>query len=107
MRIARTIALCVLMCAEGCRTQPAKQAATGPVQRYQLHGQIIQLDSSHHIARIRHQKIEGWMEAMTMEFPVKDENEFQALHTGDQIAATVFVQDADFWIGEIHQELVK
>lgn len=107
MCTARTIVLCVLMCVTSCNTQPAKKATTGPVQRYQLHGQIVQLDSSHHIARIRHQKIEGWMEAMTMEFPVKDENEFQALHTGDQIAATVFVQDTDWWIGEIHQELGK
>jgi Cu/Ag efflux protein CusF len=60
-----------------------------------------------HIARIKHQKVEGWMEAMTMEFPVRDETEFHALHTGDQIEATVFVQDTDFWIGEIHSELVK
>jgi Cu/Ag efflux protein CusF len=42
------------------------------------------------------------MEAMTMDYPVKDQVEFDALHAGDRITATVFVQGLNFWIGEIH-----
>ena len=53
---------------------------------------------------IKHQKIEGWMEAMTMEFPVKDTEYFRSLNSGDRITATVFVRDLDYWVGDIHRE---
>jgi Cu/Ag efflux protein CusF len=106
MRVAQTITRCVLTCLVSC-SAPATKAASSPVQRYQLHGQIVQLDVSHQVARDPAPEDQSWVEAMTMEFPVKDESEFQAIHTGDQIAATVFVQDTDWWVGEIHQELVK
>ena len=49
------------------------------------------------------EKVEGWMDAMTMDYPVKEQVEFDKLHAGDHIAATVFVQDLNFWVGEIHQ----
>ena len=83
--------------------KPAKPISNAPIERYQLDGEIMRLDSEGHIAKIRHQKIEGWMGAMTMEFPVKDQNEFAKLQVGDHITATVYVQDLNFWIGEIRQ----
>ncbi len=106
MRIAHWIVLLFVACLVSC-SRPVRNTVGGPVQRYQLHGQIVQVDAKAHAALIKHQKIEGWMEAMTMEFPVKDEREFQALHAGDQITATVFVQDTDYWIGEIHHEIIR
>ena len=62
----------------------------------------MSLDPQAHIAKINGQKIEGWMEAMTMEYPVKDQKEFDTLHVGDHITATVFVQGLNYSIGEIH-----
>jgi hypothetical protein len=41
------------------------------------------------------------MEAMTMQFPVKDPKEFASLHPDDCIDATVFVQGNSIWVGEI------
>jgi Cu/Ag efflux protein CusF len=73
-----------------------------PVEGYKLDGTIVSLDPKGHIAKIDGQKIEGWMEAMTMEYPIKDQAEFDALRVGDRITATVFVQGLNFWIGEIH-----
>ena len=72
------------------------------MERFQLDGVILQLEQPN-IAKIKHQEITGFMEAMTMEFPVKDAAEFAALHVNDHITATVFVQDLTYWIGEIHQ----
>ena len=37
-----------------------------------------------------------------MEYPVKDASEFATLHVGDHITATVYVQDLNYEIGEIH-----
>ena len=50
---------------------------------------------------IKHENIEGWMEAMTMEFPVRDSAEFAKLSKGERIRATVNVQDLDYWLTEI------
>jgi protein SCO1/2 len=61
------------------------------------------MDPSGHIAKINAQEIKGYMEAMTMEYPIKDQAEFATLHVGDHITATVFVQDLNYWLGEIHQ----
>ncbi len=85
----------------GCARAPQAKPA---VKRFQMRGQIVRLDPNTHLATIKSEKIEGWMEAMTMDFPVKDSSDFQALRVGDRIAATVFVQDLDYWIGEIHKE---
>jgi len=49
------------------------------------------------------QKIEGWMDAMTMEYPVKNDADYQILRPGQHIQATVFVQGMNFWIGEIRE----
>jgi protein SCO1/2 len=92
----------------GCMSSP-KSASTasrakGEVKQYQLRGQVVRMDPQAHAAVIQHQKIEGWMEAMTMEFPVKDEKEYNSLHSGDRIDATVFVQDLDYWIGNIRPQ---
>lgn len=74
------------------------------VKRYQLRGKIVRLDPQAHTALIEHEKIEGWMGAMTMEYSVKENSEFQALHDGERITATVFVRDGDYWIGGIQHE---
>lgn len=72
-----------------------------PERRYSLRGVVVSLDPKAQSATIKHEKIEGWMEAMTMEFPVKDKAEFQKLAVGDRITATVFVRDLSYYIGDI------
>jgi Cu/Ag efflux protein CusF len=41
------------------------------------------------------------MEAMTMEYPVKPDAEFQKLHVGDRIEATVIVGDPAYYVTDI------
>lgn len=80
-------------------------AKEAPAQRYSLRGEILRLDPAAHTATIKHEKIDGWMDAMTMEFPVRDSKAFAALRTGEHITATVFVTaSGPYWIGEIHEE---
>src|ERR1039457_1558607 len=70
-------------------------------KRYPMQGQITALDASAHTATIAAGKIGDWMEAMTMEYPVKPDAEFQKLHVGDRIEATVMVGDPSYYVTEI------
>ena len=74
---------------------------SGPPKEYHLEGEVVRLDPQVRTAAIRHQKIEGWMEAMTMEFPVREAREFEKLAVGKRITATVYVNGDEFWIGNI------
>lgn len=73
------------------------------MKKYKLDGTVVALDPQAHLAKIDGEKIEGWMDAMTMEYPLKDRAEFDKLHVGDHVTATVFVQGLDYSIGDIHQ----
>jgi Cu/Ag efflux protein CusF len=41
------------------------------------------------------------MEAMTMDFPVREDRDLKALSPGSAIVAKVYVQDLEFWIGAV------
>ena len=92
--IGRRTLLAALMLLAGC----AKQA---PEKRYTLTGDVLGVDPKTGMATIKGDKIEGWMEAMTMEYPVKETAELAKLSAGDRITATVFVGEASYHIGEI------
>ena len=47
--------------------------------------------------------IEGWMGAMTMDYPIRTKEDFAKLHPGDRIDGTVYVQDEDYSVGDIHR----
>ena len=79
----------------------AGRKADRPVKHYTLTGDIVRLEPERKTAVIRHEAIAGWMEAMTMEFPVRDRVEFGKLSTGQRIRATVNVQDLEYWLTDI------
>jgi protein SCO1/2 len=97
----RQMLVLLLGSAGGCSR---KQEPEQPVRRYEMRGKVIRLQPSSQIAVIQHEKIEGWMEAMTMDFPVRDKEEFAKLRDGMRIRATVLVQDLDYWLTEIRPE---
>ena len=104
MRQCFAIALFVLLAA--CRQAPVtstakEEAKDEPVKQYAMHGEVLGLDSQGKIAAIKAGKIGDWMEAMTMEYPVKEQPEFDKLHVGDKIDATVYVQGNSYWIGGV------
>jgi len=72
-----------------------------PEKRYAMQGVVKALDATAHTATIDAGKIGDWMEAMTMEYPVKPDAEFQKLHVGDKIDATVIVGDPAYYVTDI------
>ena len=79
------------------------QAPKPAPKEYQVTGEILKLDPAAQTASLKAGKIEGWMEAMTMDFPIKDKQEFETLKVGEKIHAKVSVQGTDYWLSGIQE----
>jgi protein SCO1/2 len=82
----------------GCSQTPPPKAEA---KEYKASGEILALDPTAQTAKLKANKIEGWMEAMTMDFPVKDKQEFGKLRVGETISGKVTVQGTDYWLSAI------
>jgi Cu/Ag efflux protein CusF len=82
-------------------SHPAAETTKEAPKQYQLHGEVVRVDPRAKTATINAQKIDGWMEAMSMEYLVKDTQGLSTLHPNDCVDATVFVQGTDFWVGDL------
>lgn len=78
--------------------------ASKPERHYQLSGTVIALNPKAQTATINGAAIPNFMEAMTMEYPVKSKTEFNALHAGDRIKATVNVRDDEYNLSNIEKQ---
>ena len=92
-RILACLVLWLLMLA-GCAQKAAEK-------RYPMQGQVTALDATTHTATIAAGKIGDWMEAMTMEYPVKPDSELMKLHVGDHIEAAVVVQGEKYYVTDV------
>jgi Cu/Ag efflux protein CusF len=72
--------------------------ARDAAKRYPMQGTVISVDPTGKTATIAAGKIDDWMEAMTMEYPVKPDAELAKLHAGDRIEATVVVDGAVYYV---------
>ena len=79
-----------------CAGKPAE-----PIKQYPMRGVVTQLDPATQVATINHEDIPGFMHAMTMEYGLRDKNEFAKLRSGETISATLFVQGDDYWVGNV------
>ena len=70
-------------------------------KRYPMQGEIKALDTNAKTATIAAGKIGDWMDPMTMDYAVKPDSEFQKLHVGDRIEATVVVNDPSYYVTDV------
>lgn len=80
-------------------------AACKPATReFQLHGQVVQVDSSKKMVVVRHGDIPGFMPGMTMPYKVQQTTDAEGLRPGDTIDAKISVlrDGSDFWLSGIH-----
>jgi protein SCO1/2 len=75
----------------------------GNIQSYSAHGVIQQISADRHVATIQHDAIPGYMPAMTMDFPVRDDHLLDACTRGDQITFTLEVTADDSWITNVQR----
>lgn len=83
------LALSLLLLSSAC-ARPAKPAAQ---KHYPLTGKVVSVDAKDHTAAIDAAAIKGFMEAMTMDYPISSKDELATLHPGDHITAIIDVDD--------------
>ncbi len=77
---------------------PVKQPdAVDPERRYLLKGKIVSVEVELKQVTIEHEEIKGYMEAMTMPFPLRDEKLLSKVKKGDQIQATLVIGGTKGW----------
>ena len=96
--------LCGLLLALGCKREasaPPISAATN--QTYVVRGVVQAVAPDFHHATIKHEKIPGYMAAMTMDLSVKNTNELKSISAGDEITFTLVVTADNDWIEKIQR----
>src|SRR5262249_14552051 len=77
-----------------CRNDP-------PLHRYPLKGKIVSVEPSAKGIVVAHDDVAGYMPAMTMPFPLKDERLLDVLRPGDEITATLVTARVTHWLEDV------
>jgi len=83
----------------GCRAAPAPVN----VREFPLTGQVLTIKPDRTEARVKHDDVKGFMDAMTMDFIVKDPKQLEGLQPGDLIAATLVITDEEGYLKGIRK----
>jgi protein SCO1/2 len=71
-------------------------------KRYELRGVVIEVDPAGRKVKVQHEEIVGFMSAMTMTFPVRDDPKvIEFLRPGDRIEARLVVDGSTYFLEEV------
>lgn len=97
----------------GCRSQPSERAAQtqGPAQttapqattpqRFDVRGKVVAVDKAGKKVTVDGEAIPGFMSAMTMAYPVKDEHALDNVAPGEQVTAKLVSTGSEYWLEDI------
>ena len=95
------VLLLVLPLLAACASDASR--AQKPPATHQGVGVVVDVNAEKGRIKINHEKIEGFMEAMTMWFTVKDPAMLQGLQPNDKIAFTIAEEESADLIVEIRK----
>ena len=75
--------------------------ASTEAKHYPFKGKIVSVDKANKKATVAHEKIEGYMDAMTMAFPIKDDWVWEDLSKDADIRADLVVDKDGYWLENI------
>jgi Cu/Ag efflux protein CusF len=81
----------ILAASLACNSKPESK---GAARHYHVTGRVMALDAKNQTVSLDAAAIPGFMEAMRMDYPVPSRKDFDSLHIGDNIQATVNVYDS-------------
>lgn len=85
---------------------PTPDVKNLPPKIYALTGKIGAIYRELNTLEVEHETIPGYMEGMTMKFPVKDPKLIEGLKVGDRIQAKLHVSQnsGDWWLSDIRRK---
>lgn len=90
--IARAVAAALLVAAlAGCPSTPSGDL-------YPIRGEVVAVAAERNELTLRHEPIAGFMEGMTMPFPVAKRALLDGLEPGDRVEGVLLVEDARYAI---------
>ncbi|HTD67180.1 MAG TPA: SCO family protein [Candidatus Limnocylindria bacterium] len=99
-------ALASLLLMVGCGSQKSADSSTAidtNRQVFQVKGLLKELKPNGKTAVIAHETIPDYMDAMTMDFDVKDKRELEGLRPGDALSFRMVVTKDDGWIENVRK----
>ena len=87
-----------------CQKAGQKQNSSAEQKHFKFEGKIISVDRANKKAEIEHKKVEGFMDAMTMKFPIHADWVWDDLTVGSEIKADLVVDESakePFWLENI------
>jgi protein SCO1/2 len=87
-----------------CKNPANTNTASGSAKRYPLKGKVVSVDKAAKKAKIDHEPVEGYMPAMTMDFPIRADWVWNELTPGAEIRAELVVDntaDEPYWLENI------
>ena len=74
--------------------------AQGAKKSFTFHGKVESIDAASKSMTVDGDKVEGWMDAMSMKYAVDNADVFKTVKVGDTIEATVY--DGDYKLYKVH-----
>jgi len=83
-------------------SQGGTESASQPgLKRYQMKGKVVSVDKQSGMVNLDSEAIPGFMDAMTMSYPVRPATVLDELAAGDVITADVVVQGERYWLENV------
>jgi protein SCO1/2 len=80
----------------GCRRHDAANE-----KRFELKGKVVAVEPDKHLVTVAHEEIKNYMPGMTMPFMLPDEATLGYLASGDEINATLVVDNSQSWLENV------
>lgn len=86
-----------------CQKATPTQTSSADAKRYPFRGKVISVDQGAKKATIEHEDIPGYMRAMTMDFPIREDWVWGDLAAGSEVRADLVVDNAkgEYWLEKI------
>jgi protein SCO1 len=98
-----TLFIFVIFALAACQ-KPQTTPTSSDAKRYPFKGKVVSVDKEKKKAKIDHEAIPGYMEAMTMDFPIKEDWVWENLAPGAEVRAELVVDsaaDEPYWLEKI------
>jgi protein SCO1/2 len=99
-----TLLLIVVVLLSSCQKATTNSASPDTAKRYALKGTVVSVNREKKTAKIDHEAVEGYMDAMTMEFPIHEDWVWDDLTPGSEIRAELVVDSSakdPYWLEKI------